>query len=426
MALLPEKSILMVTRSGILSHTFPVAITNKAVTINQDIKAIVPSPAFAPRYLAYQLRSLQPKLLRHCSKAGTTVASIETDKLERFPIALAPLLEQQRIANKLDATLARVDACNKHLVRVSPILQRFRQSVLSAAVSGRLTANWRATRSGVEKRHNNVGKNDRQVHEKSLIVSDSLRYRERTTEGPWHISSQWRWANAVDICEFITKGTTPAKEKMTVNEGGVPFIKVYNLTFTGELNFSVEPTFVSINTHKSELKRSVVYPGDVLMNIVGPPLGKVSIVPHTYPEWNINQAIARFRPRDSILPSFLAICLKSPELLTYAVRQAKATAGQFNLTLEICRALPIPLPCKEEQREIIVLVEKLFAIADRLEARLIAARSITNKLTPALLANAFRGELVPQDPDDEPAADLIRRLAASRVARADKPRARRA
>src|SRR5207249_1859770 len=136
-------------------------------------------------------------------------------------------------------------------------------------------------------------------------------------------------------CEFITKGTTPKANKLFSGAGDVPFIKVYNLTFDGTLDFSINPTFVSKETHAGELARSKVFPGDVLMNIVGPPLGKVSIVPDAFPEWNMNQAVARFRPLEFCDRKYLSIALRTEGVLSWAVKRAKATAGQFNLTLEI-------------------------------------------------------------------------------------------
>jgi type I restriction enzyme S subunit len=81
-------------------------------------------------------------------------------------------------------------------------------------------------------------------------------------------------------------------------------------------------------------------------------------------------------------------------------------------------ALPVLVPSIEEQREIIDRVESLFSLADQLEARLTAARRIVERLTPALLAKAFRGELVPQDPGDEPASVLLERIRAARQAEA--------
>lgn len=91
------------------------------------------------------------------------------------------------------------------------------------------------------------------------------------------------------------------------------------------------------------------------------------------------------------------------------------------------RSLQIKIPTLEEQTEIVRRVETLFAFADRLEARLQSAQTAAERLTPALLAKAFRGELVPQDPNDEPAAELLRRLRAARAAdTASKPKRGRA
>lgn len=113
--------------------------------------------------------------------------------------------------------------------------------------------------------------------------------------------------------------------------GEVPFLKVYNLTFDGLLNFTVRPTYVSKGTHQGMLARSRSVPGDVLMNIVGPPLGKISIVPAMHAEWNINQAIVTFRTSDGFNNQLLAFWFMSHPVLSRLERTAKATAGQFNL-----------------------------------------------------------------------------------------------
>jgi type I restriction enzyme S subunit len=194
----------------------------------------------------------------------------------------------------------------------------------------------------------------------------------------------------------------------------IPFIKVYNLTFDGTLDFSVKPTFVSGETHSGELARSLILPGDVLMNIVGPPLGKVSIVPDIYPEWNMNQAIARFRPFRGYDRKFLSCALRAEHILNWAVRRAKATAGQFNLTLQICRDLPLPLPPISEQRRIVAEVERRLSLVEALGASVEAALARAGRLRQAVLKQAFEGRLVPQDPDDEPASVLLERIRAER------------
>jgi type I restriction enzyme S subunit len=106
------------------------------------------------------------------------------------------------------------------------------------------------------------------------------------------------------------------------------------------------------------------------------------------------------------------------------MQETKGSVGQVNISLSQCRSFLFPIPTIREQHEIVRRVESLFAFADRLEARLAAAQTAAEQLTPALLAKAFRGELVPQDPADEPASELLQRLAASRASAAKPKRSR--
>jgi len=234
---------------------------------------------------------------------------------------------------------------------------------------------------------------------------------------PFDVPDDWAWVRAEAVCGFITKGTTP-KSGMMSPKGEIPFIKVYNLTFDGTLDFTVEPTFVSRAIHEGFLARSKVIPGDILMNIVGPPLGKVSVVPNDRPEWNINQAVAVFRPIGSVSPAFLSKWLLTDVLTRWAVSRSKATAGQSNLTLEMCRDLPIPLCSLAEQQEIARRIQMAFAWIDRLASETTNARKLIDHLDQAILAKAFRGGLVPRDPNDEPAGVLLERIKAEQAKRA--------
>jgi restriction endonuclease S subunit len=231
----------------------------------------------------------------------------------------------------------------------------------------------------------------------------------------------WQWVRAEEICEFITKGTTPKGEKMFSGSGEIPYIKVYNLTFDGTLDFSVNPTFINEDTHTDELARSKVLPGDVLMNIVGPPLGKVSIVPDIFPEWNMNQAIARFRPLDVCNRRYLSLALRTDSVLSWAVKRAKATAGQFNLTLEICRDLPIPLPPLAEQSRIVAEVERRLSVAGNIGATLNTNVVRAARLRQSILKLAFEGKLMAQNPQDEPASRLLERILQDKKDESERP-----
>lgn len=164
---------------------------------------------------------------------------------------------------------------------------------------------------------------------------------------------------ASEVCDFITKGTTPPTGEITeeYGEGMIPFLKVYNLSFTGEMLFDDNPQYIPRKTHNGKLARSKVYPNDVLMNIVGPPLGKFTIVTDEYKEWNINQAIAIFRAKERILPRFLLHALMQPTVLEPFIGQAVGIRQQ-NLSLEQCRNLQFPLPSIEEQMAFVEFAEQ--------------------------------------------------------------------
>lgn len=311
--------------------------------------------------------------------------------LRESPVPLPPLAEQKVIADKLNTLLAQVETSKARLERIPQILKTFRQSVLAAAVSGKLTEEWRGYNGA-----SNVNLEQIAEQHKAYFIETRRKYNEpaefKANSLTPKIPGNWRWFRAEQLCDLITKGTTPKKEHMT-SSGDIPYIKVYNLTFDGTLDFSIEPTFIPKLVHDTELKRSKVFPGDVLMNIVGPPLGKVSIVPDSHEEWNINQAISIFRPVSGVTNEYLSICLRDEFLLELTKSKAKATAGQFNLTLEICRDYSIPVPPQEEQTEIVRRVEALFAFADGIEEKANAALERVNNLTQSILAKAFRGEL---------------------------------
>jgi type I restriction enzyme S subunit len=297
-------------------------------------------------------------------------------------IPLPPLAEQQRIADKLDALLSRVDACSDRLDRVPAILKRFRQAVLSAAVEGDLSEDWRG--GGLE---------------------------------------SWSFERAEEVCAKVQSGGTP-KEGFT--SAGVPFLKVYNIV-NQRVDFAYRPQFIGDEVHSGPMAKSVTLPGDVLMNIVGPPLGKVAVVSDEYPTWNINQAITLFRPSARVSTGWLYCVLCSGKNTQSILHETRGSAGQVNISLSQCRDFVIPVPPTNEQAEIVRRVESLFALANSIEARCTAALEKVYRLTPAVLAKAFRGELVPQDPNDEPATELLKRLTLRTTdtpAKASKPRRR--
>ena len=349
-----------------------VSMLGVASATNQACAVAVADPlAVRTEFLFHYLCSQRDEFA-NAGKGGAQ-PNISQGLIKGWLFPLAPLNEQRRIAAKLDTTLAAVEACRQRLDGVAAILKRFRQAVLAAATSGELTREWREERG----------------------------------------TPEWTNEKASSVCAKVQSGGTP-KEGF-IEEPGIPFLKVYNLV-NQQVDFEYKPQFVRPEIHLGPLAKSRVLPGDVLMNIVGPPLGKVAIAPDDHDEWNINQAITLFRPSDRIKGQWIYCLLCEGSAIRDIELRTKGSAGQINISLTQCREFIFPVPSLAEQDEILGRVDDLFTLADQLEARLNAARKIVDRLTPALLAKAFRGELVPQDPGDEPASVLLERLAAKRRA----------
>ncbi len=311
---------------------------------------------------------------------GTAQPQITVQLLKNLQFPVAPLPEQKRIVAKLDALFGHLDTLKTKLDRIPELLKNFRQQVLTQAVTGKLTEVWREGK-GLE---------------------------------------EWNFERAESVCGFITKGTTPKSGDMQ-NKGEVPFLKVYNIV-DQKIDFEYKPQFISNDIHENDLKRSVVYPGTVIMNIVGPPLGKVAIIPNDYEEWNINQALAIFRPSSRLKSEFLYFILREGTPITKISQEYKGVVGQSNISLTQCRNFSFPIPSIEEQLEIVRRVEELFALADSIESQDHSLKFKIDNLPQAILNKAFKGELVPQDENDEPAGELLKRIKALQEEAAPKPK----
>ena len=139
MRLIPKNSILMVTRSGILSHTFPVAITKDVITINQDLKAFfVDDKIVDSKFLAYILRGEGQNILTQCSKDGTTVPSVSTEKLMNYEFSIPSLKEQQKIVNKIETLFTLADNLEAKVNQAQKRVDRLTQSILAKAFRGEL------------------------------------------------------------------------------------------------------------------------------------------------------------------------------------------------------------------------------------------------------------------------------------------------
>jgi type I restriction enzyme S subunit len=297
--------------------------------LNQHIFKVLPKPGIDPDYLFFALKTALSELM--AKTHGSTMKHVVRGDFESTRVTVPPLPEQRRIVDLL--------------TRAGGIVRLRREAENKAA---------------------------------ELIPALFLNMFG-------HISPT-EYQKAEKLCAFITKGTTPkTSEISTTNDGKrVPFLKVLHITDDGRADFERQPAFVSQALHRGLLARSVVRPNDVLMNIVGPPLGRICLVSATYSEWNINQALAIFRTKADILPTYLFYALRSPLVLPNIFR-LPVGVRQLNISLQQCRNIEVPVPAMVDQRKFVEKAEQVRSIQSQQSDATAKAQATFD----ALLARCF-------------------------------------
>lgn len=372
------------TGTGTVGRAYLVKSTDcqPPKVVDSHVTIVRSNPEVDSRIIFYWIKgpNVQNRIEELCD-GSTNQVELSRTAISEIKIPLPPISEQRRIADKLDRVLARVDAANEHLSRVAPLIKRFRQSVLAAATSGRLTEDWRkhAEYKTTTVRMDDIGK-----------VTGGLTKNAKRAELP------------------LRKA----------------YLRVANV-YSNEVRLE---DVLEIGLTESEYEKTKLTYGDLLIvegNGSIDQIGRVAMWKDEIPECTHQNHLIRWRrSNQSVVSEFILTYLLSPAGRTQIISAASSTSGLHTLSVSKISALELNVPPAEEQSEIVRRVEKLFAFADRLEERLSLAQAAVQKLTPALLAKAFRGELVPQDPNDEPASELLKRLQESRTDSAKPGRAR--
>ncbi len=307
---------------------------------------------------------------------GSTRLKLTQAAMRGIPVPLAPLNEQRRIAAKLDTALVAVESCRQRLDGVEALLKRFRQAVLAAATSGELTREWREERPLADQNWPTI--KTKEAGRVQLGRQRSPKYHHGPTMRPY-LRVQNIFEDRIDLSDVM------------------------------EMDFS-----------GPDLEKYRLHPGDILLNEGQSPqyLGRPAIYRGEMEEVCFTNSLIRFQAGDSILPEFALLVFRHYMHSGRYISEGTITTNIAHLSAGRFGEVEFPHPPIKEQSEIVSRTQELFSLADQLETRLTTARKIVERLTPALLAKAFRGELVPQDPNDEPASVLLERIRAARQAEA--------
>lgn len=372
------------------------------------------------KFLEYTIKQ-QNNFIKETS-TGTGLQHINKDFFEICKIPLPPLAEQNRIVAKLDAIMQKVESNKQRLEKIPNILKRFRQSVLSAAISGKLTEEWRKENEFVEKinmielqneRERLQKENAKRKGQKTFTYKQSVAIeiggRTKGVDELYELPENWNWVS-LDSCVWSVSDGPHFSPKYVEKEEGVAFISSRNVSYN-KIDFS-DAKYVSKADHKEFIKRGKPENDDILLT-----KGGTTGIAHkinTEIEFSIWVHVALLKVIKKYIDSnYLRDALTSD----FLYRQSQAqTHGVGNQDLGLTRMIfmTIPLPPLDEQKEIVKRVEQLFAFADKIESRYTKAKSMLDKLHQSILAKAFRGELVAQDPNDEPASVLLEKIKAEK------------
>jgi type I restriction enzyme S subunit len=404
--LVPAGSLLMVTRSGILRHTFPIAVTDVPVTLNQDLKALIPASGVLPKYVFYALKAFNKEILRACSKQGTTVNSIETEKLLSYKIPLATPDRQAEIVAEIEKQFSRLDEAVASLKRIQANLKRYKAAVLKAAVEGKLTEQWRKEHPDVEpadqllKRILAERRAKWEAEELAKMMAKGKKpkddsWKKKYKEPAWpdmanlpELPEGWVWAR-VDAIAALKGGITVDKKRQDPTARTVSYLRVANVQ-RGFLDLTEIKQIEAPETVIQELR---LQENDILFNEGGDrdKLGRGWIWEGQLSECIHQNHVFRARLYLQGVSAKLVSWWGNTFGKDYFLRQGKQTTNLASINLSKLSEFPVPLPSVAEANVIIEEIDRRLSVTEELEATIETNLKRAERLRQTILQRAFSG-----------------------------------
>lgn len=418
-----------------------LGIAGTALTTNQAIAHTHPRP-LPSGYLFWYLRRIRSQLVG-LGKGGTQ-KNISQTVIKTIAFPLAPLPEQHRIVAKIESLFARLDEGVVALKRAEANLERYRASVLKAAVEGRLTERWRRENppdeTGEELLRRILAERRKRWEAEQLAMFAAngrksprnwkAKYKEPVvpdTSGLPELPGGWCWASFEALCH-IQLGKMLSRTAREGTENRRPYLRNSNVRW-----FSIdESDLKTMSFNESELARYSIRRGDLLVCEGGEP-GRCSVYQGPDALLMYQKALHRARPHlPDVSTEFLQYCFAHQVAHGVGMPRYSETTIR-HLTLEKIKTVPLPVAPAVEQRRIArEVVEQLALLIEGTEKTITVSVQGASRLRQSILKRAFEGRLVRQDPCDEPASVLLDRIRAERAAernrrkrRAAKPRRQR-
>jgi type I restriction enzyme S subunit len=388
-----------------------------------EFHVLRPSGRILPEYIYRYLRQESFRRAAAANMSGTAgQLRVPTDYIRSVRLPLAPLAEQRRIVARIEALFEQSRTARQALDRIPPLLKKFRQSVLAAAFRGDLTRDWRENHPDIEPTSvllDRIRAERRRKWEEGLLAKgkDPCKARHKKPDsvdpsGLEDLPDGWEYTTISEIgcLDGDSVLTGPFGAQLPSREfvpEGVPVIAIGNVMW-GNLN--LEKLNHVIQEKALKLRRYTLQSGDVLFTRSGT-VGRSALVPEYARGWLMSYHLLRVRVEKSVCdPMYLYFVFRGLLTIQDQITDTARGATRPGFNTLLLKRLRLPLPPMDEQRWIVAKVEEFFAWTDVIEAAVVAARRRAKALEQSILARAFRGELVPQDPDDEPASTVLDRI----------------
>jgi type I restriction enzyme S subunit len=371
-----------------------------------DILVYPKTPYILNEYLLY--RFLSDDFVRYASQnvSGVQHPRVNIQTLSRFEISLPPLTEQRRIVNKIEELFTQLDAGVSALEKARAQLKRYRQSVLKAAVEGKLTEEWRRGHPDVEPASVLLERIERE-REKS-VKGRQKKFPPLDTSDLSELPEGWEWITLDSILSGIEAGKSFKCEERPPSVDEVGVLKVSAVTW-GIFNELESKTCTNPERVDS---RVFVKDNDFLFSRANTIelVGACVIVKRVFSRLMLSDKTLRFNFIET-LPSWVLFMLRSRHGRNEIERLA--TGNQYsmrNISQNNIRSIRIPLPPLAEQHEIVSDIERCLSVVDQTEAAIETNLRRAVRLRQSILKKAFQGDLVQQNSNDEPASELLRRI----------------
>ncbi|SFU48953.1 restriction endonuclease subunit S [Halomonas korlensis] len=378
-----------------------------------------PSKAIDHKFLYYKVTSKEFVDLVSGEQYGVSYPAVKDKQVRAHPVALPPINEQRRIVDKIESLFAQLDHGEAALRNVQKLLVRYRQSVLKAAVTGQLTADWRADKTD-HLEHGHVLL-ERILQTRRENLQGRGKYKEPVAPDTSNLPALpegWVWASVDQLHTHLTSGSRAWKKYYGSGDG--VFIMAQNvrpMRFDLSEKFLVDPPQDSPDAVRSEVRKD-----DVLITIVGANTGDVCRFPSDVGRHYVCQSVALLRLADAALSPFIETFLASKGAGRDQLEKFIYGAGRPHLSFEQLRTVVVPMPPLGEQTEIMQRVSGKLDEIKQIDIACQAELTRSAALRQSILKEAFAGKLVPQDPNDEPADELLARIKAARAAETQKTR----